>query len=299
MTTFQNLTNMNSFNTKPEFLPFNAQMVTDTYICEVSPELAYEWLKRNTNNRKLKLSEAIKHAKEIKLDNWECNHQPVAFDYNGNLIDGQHRLYGVIKAEKSISIRATINCPPESMKTVDTGKSRSNADMLTLSGHKNASRKAATIKQILNYYTHSAVCWNNSICVFSALQVEQKLEELYEQDLDIENIFVFAKKCNNRNKLMMFTPTAAFCILACEHGFSYSVIETYLWQIATGLNITEKDITYRLRTKWQNATKDDYPHSIKAQKKLAELIIGFKAYSANIKVRSFPDYSMLPMPLFK
>lgn len=288
---------MNSFNTKPEFLPSSSQMVTDTYICDVSPELAYEWLQRNTNNRTLKVSDAKKIAKELELNNWTCNHQPVAFDYNGNLIDGQHRLYAAIKANKSISIRVTVNCVPESMKTVDTGKSRSNADMLTISGHKNAGRKASVIKQILAYHFFPATAWNNSEVTFSALQVEDRLNEI-EHDLNLEDIFAFAKRCNNRNKLMMFTPTATFFILAYEQGYQLSNIENYLWQIASGLGMDEKDVTYRLRQKWQNATEGEYTHSMKAQKKLAELIVGFKYFLKKTKLRSFPDYSIFPMPSF-
>lgn len=289
---------MNSFNTKPEFLPSISKMVTDTYICDVSPELAYAWLQRNTNNRTLKIRDVKKIAKELELNNWTCNHQPVAFDYNGNLIDGQHRLYAAIKANKSISVRVTVNCVPESMKTVDTGKSRSNADMLTLGGHKNAGRKASVLKQILSYEFFPSTPWNNSEVAFSALQIEDRLNEI-EQDLNLHDVFTFAKKCNNRNKLMMFTPTATFFILACESGFDLSNIENYLWQIASGLNLDEKDPAYRLRQKWQNAKEGEYTHAMKAQRKLAELIIGFKFYLQRTKLRSFPDYTIFPMPLFK
>jgi hypothetical protein len=285
-------------NSIKSFLPSNARLATDTYICEINHETAFDWLKRNENNRTLKLNAAKKIAKSIQLDQWKCNHQAIAFDWNGKLIDGQHRLWAIFKSEKTVSVRVTLNCEPESIKTVDTGTSRSNGDMLTLNGHKNAAKKAAAIKQVINYYEHPNSYWNCSDCSVSALTVENKLEEL-SAILDFEYIVKFAKSCNQSNPNFIHTVGITFYILAILEGFNPERIELFLNQIATGAKLDIDDIAYRLRRQWEYADKDEYTHAMKSQKKLSELIYCFGLFNKNIKRKKMPEIPATPMPSFQ
>lgn len=280
------------------FLPLNARPVTDTFICDIDSKIAFEWLKKNENNRNLKLAQAKKIAKSIKLDQWKCNHQPIAFDWNNRLIDGQHRLWAIFKSNKTVSVRVTVNCEPESIKTVDTGTARSNGDMLVLGGHKNAAKKAAVIKQYLSYKEHADILWNTSETSYSAITVEECLCNI-EQKYDLDQILKFTKSCNNANPRIIHTSATTFYLLALDAKFKTEQIETYLHQMGTGAKLDVDDIAWRLRRKWEYAEPEDYTHSAKAQKKLGELIFCFNLFASNTKRKQMPEIELLPMPSFK
>lgn len=69
-----------------------------TQIIDVSPTLAQEWLKKNVFNRVLSKNVVSKYAYDMKNNDWTLTHQGIAFDTDGNLADGQHRLQAVIES---------------------------------------------------------------------------------------------------------------------------------------------------------------------------------------------------------
>lgn len=76
-------------------------------IVEVSPELAKEWLRSNTFNRKVSPSTVSKYARDMSSGDWRLNHQGIAFDDQGVLVDGQHRLHAVIKSGSTVKMMVT------------------------------------------------------------------------------------------------------------------------------------------------------------------------------------------------
>lgn len=76
-------------------------------IVEVSPELAKEWLKSNTFNRKVSQSTVNRYARDMASGNWRLNHQGIAFDGQGVLVDGQHRLEAISKSGATVRIMVT------------------------------------------------------------------------------------------------------------------------------------------------------------------------------------------------
>lgn len=64
----------------------------------VSPERARTLLGRNEGNRQRRPSTVSHYADQMRRGEWQETHQPLAFDEDGNLIDGQHRLAAVIES---------------------------------------------------------------------------------------------------------------------------------------------------------------------------------------------------------
>lgn len=64
----------------------------------VSPERARTMLGRNEGNRQRRPSTVSHYADQMKRGEWQQTHQPLAFDEDGNLIDGQHRLAAVAQS---------------------------------------------------------------------------------------------------------------------------------------------------------------------------------------------------------
>jgi len=101
-------------------------------VMEVNPDLALEWLEGNTHNRPVKQAHVDRLAREIRAGRWRLTHQGIAFDTEGLLIDGQHRLWAIVEAGQAVTVRVFFNEPPENNRVVDSGERRSNLDILMI-----------------------------------------------------------------------------------------------------------------------------------------------------------------------
>lgn len=122
--------------------------------CLVTPELAADWLKANLKNRRLKEKTVDAYAMDVRNGAWLTTHQGIAFDEDGNLIDGQHRLQAIVRAKRAVLILVTTGWPRVSekrktMDAVDRGVNRSLADQLHLQ-HDIAPRDAMNVVRICN-----------------------------------------------------------------------------------------------------------------------------------------------------
>jgi hypothetical protein len=102
---------------------------------KITPAKAAEYLAKNTGNRKPRMGMAAKIARDIEAGKWEVTHQPIAFDCNGRLIDGQHRLQAIILSQRTVSVfvaRYEREVNDTMYIPVDEGVKRSHADVLHL-----------------------------------------------------------------------------------------------------------------------------------------------------------------------
>ena len=115
----------------------------------VSPEIAKQWLSLNTQNRPLKDSVVLSYSKRMSSGQWMLNGQGIVFSKEGMLIDGQHRLAAVVKANKSIDFDVRFGVNSQAFETMDDGNKRSPSDVLAISGYKNNTQLASIVKKIL------------------------------------------------------------------------------------------------------------------------------------------------------
>lgn len=102
---------------------------------DVTPALAKEWLKKNcVLNRPLSLTTVGEYARLMEIgnghDGWdsEAPHTPIAFDWDDNLVNGQHRLRAIIASGRTIRCLVMWNVDPESYRNTDQGKIRGASD---------------------------------------------------------------------------------------------------------------------------------------------------------------------------
>jgi hypothetical protein len=119
--------------------------VPGVHIVDVSPEVALDWLAYNTSNRQVSDSRVSTLAKAIQSGDWKYNGEAIKFSDEGTLLDGQHRLNAVFKAEVGITTVVITGLGPMAQETMDTGAKRSFADVLKLRGEANAKSLAAAI----------------------------------------------------------------------------------------------------------------------------------------------------------
>jgi hypothetical protein len=104
-----------------------------TTVVTVTPKIAKEWLERNTHNRPLRSMTADSYADRMRAGQWVLTHQGIAFDVDGNILDGQHRLEAVVRSGITVQMLVTRGLPREAQIVVDDHSKRSPFDAIALS----------------------------------------------------------------------------------------------------------------------------------------------------------------------
>ncbi len=118
----------------------------DAEIVRVTPTIAGEWLAENKKNRNIAQNTVDLYARDMTAGQWHFTGEPIKFDKDGHLIDGQHRLMAVLRSGKPISFLVVRGLSSDAQDLMDSGKKRSAADMLQLHGHANATLTASTAR---------------------------------------------------------------------------------------------------------------------------------------------------------
>jgi hypothetical protein len=74
-------------------------------LVKVTPEIANFWLAAShPENRPVKQERIRWIAWDIENGRWKLNNHLIAFDENGLLVDGQHRLHAILQAGIAVEI---------------------------------------------------------------------------------------------------------------------------------------------------------------------------------------------------
>lgn len=120
-------------------------------IVEVTPAIAAEWLRRNTDNRPRSLSTEARYSSLMSSGRWMLSCDAVGFDRNGRLINGQHRLGGVIRSGTTQRMLVVWGLDPDVFEVLDVGKKRGAGDVLAILGYKHYNILAAAARCLVGY----------------------------------------------------------------------------------------------------------------------------------------------------
>jgi hypothetical protein len=109
----------------------------------VSPSMATEWLNANTGNRTLRHGVVEKYARDMSHGKWTRNPQPIMFYDDGELADGQHRLWAVVESKKSIDFFVLRGVERDVALNIDTGVGRDLVDNARISKYEGYISKQA------------------------------------------------------------------------------------------------------------------------------------------------------------
>lgn len=121
-------------------------------IVTMTPAMALKWIEdSNFDNRVLSDRNVDKIARDIKAGNWVYDGNSIKFDTQGNLIDGQHRLYAIVRSQKTVNLLVVRDLADEAKGVIDTGKSRTGSDVLHFRGYTNTNVLAAVCRLKIGY----------------------------------------------------------------------------------------------------------------------------------------------------
>ena len=126
----------------------------------VTPEIAQHWLTFNTSNRELTQAKVKQFVIDMESGDWSKNGEPVKFAY-GKLLDGQHRLTAIVLSGVSIRMIVVHGLDSEVQVTMDTGRSRTPRDVLSIEGQDKWSAS------ILGSALHTIIAYENGLAIYS------------------------------------------------------------------------------------------------------------------------------------
>lgn len=196
----------------------------------VTPEMAMEWLtaETNLNNRKLKPPVVRKYVRDMSDRNWLFNGDTIKFDWNGKLLDGQHRLHALIATNRTTEFNIVRNLDPDAYKSIDIGARRTTGDIMQHAGSKYGTSAAAAAK-VLHWYESGQKD-------FTAMQSISELVAVYGRHPDLEG---HVARYNNtpavRKKLRVGAAWPAFTYLV---GATFSAeLEEFVAGISDGTSL--------------------------------------------------------------
>jgi hypothetical protein len=120
---------------------------------KVTPKIATEWLEKNTNNRSIRDYHVEALARDMREGRWKINGDTIRFDAEGNLADGQHRLWAILNSGTTQQMFVVRGISVDAFDTIDSGALRTAGDALHRSGFTNTNHLAAATR-VLNWYDH-------------------------------------------------------------------------------------------------------------------------------------------------
>lgn len=152
----------------------------------ISPDKARDYLATNVCNRACSKASVKRWADTIKAGAWKLSSDAITFDWNGVLINGQHRLNALIETGATMPFVVAYNFPPESKNALDVGKKRTLHEIMTINGYPITLNEAAICKFIMTPWEKSTVSNpDHEVHRAKLKRVHQRLKS--EIDFIIEN----------------------------------------------------------------------------------------------------------------
>ncbi|MEU3417705.1 hypothetical protein [Streptomyces murinus] len=215
-------------------------------IVMTSPEFAAELLSRRTCNRPVNRGNVSALAESMVCGRWQLTHQGIALDgplETGAVIDGQHRLHAVVMANTTVPMMVFENMSRETLPVLDTGRRRSAADTLSLSGEKDAGLLASTVRHVHLYLSLPNAPWTGPKARMSNDQV---LETLAKDPDGYRRAAAVGRRLGAQIHIL---PTAAAVGYYVTVGGSTSAtwVEEWLSGLASGADLPQGDARLALR----------------------------------------------------
>src|SRR5688572_23502672 len=111
-------------------------------IVGITPDIATALLEQNPENRHVSQRQVELFAEDMRHNRWKLNGEAIIIARDGQLNDGQHRLWAVIAAEKTVDMLVVYGVERDTRDTLDMGRQRTSADVLSMEGVKQSGTAA-------------------------------------------------------------------------------------------------------------------------------------------------------------
>jgi hypothetical protein len=215
-----------------------------TEIINVTPELAAQW--HVTNPRPVRKTAVTRYARDMLAGKWQLSHQGIAFNKEGKLIDGQHRLRAIIQSGVTVPMSVTYDVDDNAFAVFDSGIKRSAADSLAIDGLTPAIAKiiSAAFSYIEAYENNNEL--NGKAEYLKRGSGNLQVLEFYENNPDIVASAGFSRTLPRRDSLL---PDSHICflhyIITKQHGHDQA--SQFLTLLLTGDGVDSSSPIFEMR----------------------------------------------------
>lgn len=150
----------------------------DASVVTVTPEMATQWLEIGGVNRPLRQAWVETLAGRMKRGEWRLTGEAIKLDRYGHVRDGQHRLWAIMESNTAIRTLVVLNVPDDAFDVMDTGRSRTVADVLSLHGYENSKGTSAAARYSIIWDRGGSLASGSSgITTISAPQAREYLKQ--------------------------------------------------------------------------------------------------------------------------
>lgn len=211
---------------------------------EITPELA-EYFLTSFNSRNRPISKAnVKDLKQkIEDGSYRLNGEPLIFDWDGILTNGQHTLQACLESGKTIQKYVIIGLDPDTFSSLDGGKTRKLDDVLSVHGEDHAKELAIALRLV-----HIMVN-RKKVRNMGKFHHDAALKEL-ESHPDLKDSVAFILELETPCSYVMSPGYAAalhyLMMGACEDDSEHIVVEQFWKDVVEMDNVSKNNPAARL-----------------------------------------------------
>lgn len=222
----------------------------------ITPEYAEKLLQKNVCNRPLTQKTVAWYAHQMITGQWTISGQTISISDKGTLLDGQHRLAALIKANVCLWFTIAYDVPSDSFINYDSLKSRSSRDAFSIAEIPNYTQIATLISG------YNAIITGQIASLGFGFQLEKsrgvgieksrlkftnkEMLELYYSNSELfQEVNRYAVSFSKNKKLFRISQIGAFMYyLINDKMHPKEKVFEFFRQLHTNENVTNKTIFY-------------------------------------------------------
>lgn len=256
-----------------------------TSIKTITPTEAIEWLDtKNFSNRPISEFTVKRYAQEMKAGRWKLNGESVIFGVSGRLIDGQHRLKACVLSNTSFESVVVQGAEDAVFDTIDDGKLRNLADVLSIRGEQNASRLACGLRFVWEYASGQFHGRKQS---FQELSSKQLLEKLLDKHQGIRKSAKLYGLLANRNGGLLLPPSLAIGLHYLFSLVNEDRADGFFTSFQSGLNLTDGSPILLLRNRLVGSVREKGGRKTTREAMYAYTVYAWNAFMQDRTLRGF------------
>ena len=211
---------------------------------DVTPEIAAKWLEAyNKMNRTIRWHKVMEYGEIMKAPGgWKLNGAGIVLDTDGILVDGQHRLWGVVKSGITIRTLVVRDVSPGVRPTVDENIRRQFSDDLTMNGVKNGHSNAALLRRILVWEVNGGLAVLNKTTVGRPTLANRWPEYSYEITSAFKDTYRWQQRWPGNKGSLHFM----YWLLHYKLGYNPATVDNFFQTLTIGSKDPEDKVLLRV-----------------------------------------------------
>lgn len=202
----------------------------------ITPQKAKQILDYNVQNRTASYNRVYRLSTDIRNGLWmEDTGDFIKISVTGELIDGQHRLMAIVRANVAVKLWICFNVPDNAKEVIDTNKTRSASDVFKIKGIKNY--RLSTSIQLAN----SLLCSGNSKNFRHTLSPKEMLSVYYKKPEYYQKTYLEAQQLSKLFQGVLAKSEIGGYLVAFDE-INYEKSRSFMNQLCKGVNVTNNVI---------------------------------------------------------